>query len=52
MEAEEKERIVNGYSQKLTNSGYRWDQVRKICLDGIRGYERKKKRCAEPQKTA
>ena len=42
---EERRRIIDGYSQKLLNSGYNVEQVRKIIVNGIRGYEGRKKRC-------
>ena len=42
---EERERVVDGYGQKLLNSGYQRKQVIKILVAGIRGYERKLRRC-------
>ena len=41
----QKTRVVDHFSQKLLNSGYRLGQVRKIVLAGIRGYEKKVKIC-------
>ena len=41
-----KRQVVEQYSQKLLNSGYARDQVIKIVVAGIRGYERQVKRCA------
>ena len=42
--AESKREIVNNYSQKLVNSGYRSEQVRRIILNGMKGYEGKRQR--------
>ena len=36
-----KVKAVDMYSQKLTNSGYRVDQVRRIVINGIKGYEKR-----------
>ena len=33
--------IVDRYAQKLTNSGYGLEQVRRIIVGGLKGYERK-----------
>ena len=46
---EERRRIIDGYSQKLINSGYGIDQTKKIIVNGIRGYEGKgrKLRCVK-----
>ena len=38
-------RVVDGYGQKLLNSGYKIEQVRAILVRGIRGYEGRKLRC-------
>ena len=38
MGKEEKTAVVEGYGQKLTNSGYSTDQVRQILVAGLRGY--------------
>ena len=43
----EKVRIVNDYTQKLANSGYRGEQLKKIVVNGIKGYESKVRRCRE-----
>ena len=46
--AEVRCKVIDDYAQELTNSGYGIDQVRKIIVNGIKGYEgRKKKRAAE-----
>ena len=37
--------IVDNYSQKLSNGGYRGEQLRRIILNGIKGYEGKVRRC-------
>ena len=37
--------IVDNYSQKLSNSGYRGEQLKRIILNGIKGYEGKVRRC-------
>ena len=42
--AEAKRTVVDDYSQKLINSGYSKDQVRKIIVNGIKGYEGKRRR--------
>ena len=34
-------KVVNDYSQKLLNSGYGQEQVRRIIINGIKSYERK-----------
>ena len=36
-------RVVDHYSQKLINSGYGLEQVRRIVVNGIKGYERRVK---------
>ena len=41
---ESKIRIVDDYSQKLANSGYKGEQLRKIIANGIKGYEGKRRR--------
>ena len=40
-------KIVDDYSQKLLNSGFRGEQLRKIISNGIKGYEGKVRRCQE-----
>ena len=46
--ADVRSKVVDDYAQELTNSGYGIDQVRKIIINGIKGYEgRKRKRAAE-----
>ena len=47
MGAGSKRRLVDDYAQKLRNSGYGTDQVRRIIYNGIRGYESKRRRCLE-----
>ena len=42
-----KVKIVDDYAQKLANSGYRGEQLRKIITNGIKGYEGKVRRCRE-----
>ena len=42
---EERMRVINNYSQKLLKSGYNVEQVRRIIINGIRGFEGRKKRC-------
>ena len=42
-----KVQIVDDYSQKLVNSGYRGEQLSRIITNGIKGYEGKLKRCRE-----
>ena len=39
--------IVDGYGQKLTNSGYTHDQVRRILVNGVKGFEGRKVRCSK-----
>ena len=39
-------KVVDQYAQDLLNSGFRKEQTRKILLNGIKGYEAKKKRRA------
>ena len=38
---EDRVKVVNDYSQKLLNSGYGQEQVRRIIINGIKSYERK-----------
>ena len=45
MGAREQIKVVNDYGQKLINSGYALDQVKKILINGIKGYEGRKARC-------
>ena len=42
-----KVKIVDDYSQKLVNSGYKGEQLVKIITNGIKGYEGKVRRCRE-----
>ena len=37
--------VVDDYAQKLTNSGYRGEQLKRIITNGIKGYENKRRRC-------
>ena len=46
MGVEERMRVVDGYSQKLINSGYSIDQTRGIVVNGIKGYEGRRRRCS------
>ena len=39
--------IIDTYAQKLTNSGFGMGQVRKIILNGIKGFKNKKRRRTE-----
>ena len=43
--AREKCRVVDSYAQKLSNSGYSLEQVRRILVNGIKGFEGRKLRC-------
>ena len=38
-------KVVDDYAQKLTNSGYRGEQLRRIIANGIKGYEGRRRRC-------
>ena len=38
-------KVVDDYTQKLTNSGYRGEQLRRIIANGIKGYEGRRRRC-------
>ena len=40
---EEHVKVIDKYIQKLINSGYALEQVRKIIINGIKGYERRLK---------
>ena len=42
---EDFQRIIDRFSQKMKNSGYREDQIRKVMVAGIRGWGAKVKRC-------
>ena len=33
--------VVDGYGQKLTGSGYSTDQIRRVIVGGLTGYERR-----------
>ena len=46
MGAETRELVVDNYSQKLINSGYPREQVRRIIINGIRGLTNKRRRRA------
>ena len=46
MGAREQVKVVDQYGQKLLNSGYSHDQVRQILVNGIKGFEGRKNRCA------
>ena len=37
--------VVDKYSQKLFNSGYRKEQIQRIVMNGIKGYKRKLRDC-------
>ena len=45
MGAKEFRKVVDGYGQKLLNSGYDLDHTRRILIAGIKGYEGKVSRC-------
>ena len=40
--------IVYNFAQKLFNSGYKFEQVRKICIAGLKGYEKLLKAIQKP----
>ena len=40
-------KVVDDYTQKLMNSGFRGEQLKRIIVNGIKGYEGKLKRCQE-----
>ena len=42
----EKKRIIDQYTEKLLRSGYSKDQTRRIIMNGIKGYEGKRRRRA------
>ena len=42
---QEASRVIDGYGQKLLNSGFLIDQVRNILIKGIKGFEGRKMRC-------
>ena len=39
--------IVDNYSQKLVNSGFKGEQLQKIIVNGVKGYESKLRRCVD-----
>ena len=43
--ARERCKVVDDYGQKLANSGYSLEQVRRILVNGIKGFEGRKLRC-------
>ena len=45
MGAREQCKVVDDYAQKLGNSGYSLEQVRRIIVNGIKGFEGRKLRC-------
>ena len=45
--AETLEQIVDKYAQKLRNGGYSVEQTQRIIINGIKGLERKKRRCED-----
>ena len=45
MGAAEKCRVVDDYGQKLANSGFTLEQVRRILVNGIKGFQGRKLRC-------
>ena len=40
MGVEEQVRVINEYSQKLFNSGYKKEQVKRIIINGVKAFER------------
>ena len=46
MGEEERRSVINGYGEKLLNSGYNLEQTRSILVNGMKGYEGKRKRCS------
>ena len=42
-----KVKIVDDYTQKLLNSGYKGEQLKRIITNGIKGYENKVRMCRE-----
>ena len=47
LDTTEKTSVIDGYAQKLLNSGYNLAKTRKIVLAGIKGYSRKIRKCKE-----
>ena len=45
MGEQERNKVVDQYGQKLLNSGYSLEQTRHIWVNGIKGFEGKKRRC-------
>ena len=45
---EDRIKVVDKYSQKLLNSGFKIEQVRTIVVNGVKGYERKVKESRRP----
>ena len=45
---EKRIKVVDNYSQKLLNSGFKLEQVRTIIVNGVSGYERKVKESKRP----
>ena len=45
MEKDESRKVVEDYAKKLLNSGYSVEHVRRIIVNGIRGYEGRRRRC-------
>ena len=40
-------KVVDDYTQKLMNSGFKGEQLKRIIVNGIKGYEGKLRRCKE-----
>ena len=45
--ATQKRKIVDDYGQKLMNSGFEGVQMKRIVLNGIKGYEGRRRKCVE-----
>ena len=48
VDEEEKRKIVDEYAQKMLNSGHKLEQVRSMVMSGLKGYEKKRRRCQAP----
>ena len=47
---EEKIAILDKFAQKMFNSGYDEDQIRKVMIGGVKGYERFRRKCEQDKR--
>ena len=47
VEKEEKCKVLDIFGEKITRSGYKKEEIIRVIMDGIKGHERKVKKCKE-----